>query len=66
MYRKLIDEFNFKAKIPTCKQLENNIMNDDNLKQLTIKQTTESRLVTKVKINQNKFFFSKNSSFILI
>lgn len=48
MYKKLIDEFNFKAKIPTCKQLETNSTDCETIKQLTVKQTTESRMVTKV------------------
>lgn len=63
MYKKLIDEYNFKAKIPTCKQLENNIMIDENLKQLTIKQTTESRMVTKVIIKISLYFIFYNTHY---
>ena len=38
-------------KIPTCKQLKDNNNTEnhqDDIKQLTVQQTTESRLVTKV------------------
>lgn len=46
----LKDELRFIPKIPTCDQLEEKQMNNSKkLKQLTTKQTGESRLVTKVK-----------------
>ena len=51
----LTNEFGFSVKIPTCNQLESDEEKDlnDNKKlanQLTMKQTTETRFVTKVKI----------------
>lgn len=48
IYKKLIEEYKFKAKMPTCKQLDDSKINQDDIKQLTVKQTTDSRLVTKV------------------
>lgn len=45
----LKDELRFIPKIPTCDQLEEKQMNNSKkLKQLTTKQTGESRMVTKV------------------
>jgi hypothetical protein len=46
IYRKLIDKYNFEAKIPTCNQIE---QVDDIVKgRLSTKQTNATRLVTKV------------------
>lgn len=51
IYRKLTDHYGLQAKIPTCNQLiENNDAEKVKIKQLTTKQTTENRLVTKVNI----------------
>ncbi|RNA33737.1 disulfide-isomerase a6, partial [Brachionus plicatilis] len=49
IYRKLEEVYNFKALIPTCKQLEQTINSDGNKdeRQLTVEQTTKSRFVTK-------------------
>ncbi|CAF1031356.1 unnamed protein product [Brachionus calyciflorus] len=49
IYKKLTDDYKLNAKIPTCKQLEVSEKENipEEIKQLTLKQTTESRLVTK-------------------
>lgn len=50
IYYKLKNNYQFHVKIPTCTQLEQEIGETDNkkTKQLTVKQTSETRLVTKV------------------
>lgn len=51
IYFKLKKNYQFNVKIPTCTQLEKDLNESDyeKTKQLTIKQTSESRSVTKVK-----------------
>ncbi|CAF0948707.1 unnamed protein product [Brachionus calyciflorus] len=47
IYKILIEQYNFNVQIPTCQQLENhNEENNSKNKQLTVKQTNETRLVT--------------------
>ncbi|CAF1002651.1 unnamed protein product [Brachionus calyciflorus] len=45
----LKNELKLNPKIPTCSQLEDDQNESSNVKQLTSKQTTESRLVTKIR-----------------
>jgi len=51
----LKEDYKFDCKIPTCQQLEhNNEKTDLKSKQLTVKQTSETKIVTKV---AKKYFF---------
>jgi len=53
IYNSLINDYDFKIKIPNCQQLDKNQTNE---KKLTTEQTSNNRIVTKVSILTYKIY----------